>query len=57
MKDGKINDRRNGAQMREYYRMPEEGIDSQGGSMNIHPMESKSLGEYIYNLLCDLDPE
>lgn len=43
--------------MREYYRMPEEGIDSQGGSMNIHPMESKSLGEYIYNLLCDLDPE
>ena len=56
-KDGKINDRRNGAQMREYYRMPSEDIDSLGNSLNIHQVDCKSLGEYLYAFLCDIDPE
>lgn len=43
--------------MREYYRMPREDIDGQGNSLNIHSVDCKSLGEYLYAFLCDLDPE
>ena len=43
--------------MREYYRMPSEDIDSLGNSMNIHQVDCKSLGEYLYAFLCDIDPE
>ncbi len=52
-KDGKINDKKNGSQMKEYYRIPKEDVDSLGNSVNISTQDMPSLGDYLYAFLCD----
>ena len=54
-REGKINDKRNGRQMKEYFKLQKEDVDAEGNSINIKPCDMPTLSDYLYSFLCDQD--
>ncbi|TNV82285.1 hypothetical protein FGO68_gene5609 [Halteria grandinella] len=52
-KDGDMNDRRNGGEMRKYFRQPKEAV----GGINIKPCFIPTITDHQYKFLCDQDPD
>ena len=43
--------------MFKYFKMPKETLDAEGNSVNIDPCETPDFSHYLYQFLCDQDPD